>query len=60
VAEIDIAEDDLRVFLKEAAEQLGVLDQDITLLENNPHNNELLQEIFHAAHTRKGSSGMSI
>jgi len=58
VAEIDIAEDDLRVFLEEAEEQLSVLDQDITRLEKDPHNNELLQEIFRAAHTLKGSSGM--
>jgi len=58
VAEVDIPEDDLKVFLEEAEEQLGVLDQDITRLEKDPHNNELLQEIFRAAHTLKGSSGM--
>ena len=58
MAEIDIAEEDLKVFLEEADEQLGLLDEDIIRLEKEPNNNELLQEIFRAAHTLKGSSGM--
>lgn len=43
------------VFLDEANEQLELLEQDILKLEQEP-SQELLQEIFRAAHTLKGSS----
>ena len=55
-ADIDIGE--LNVFLQEAEEQLQLLDEDIIRLEKEAHNADLLQEIFRAAHTLKGSSGM--
>ena len=55
-ADIDIEE--LNVFLQEAEEQLQLLDEDIIRLEKEAHNADLLQEIFRAAHTLKGSSGM--
>src|SRR5581483_5240474 len=45
----------LGVFLDEASEQLELLEQDILKLETEP-SQELLQEIFRAAHTLKGSS----
>ena len=53
----DITPEDLEVFLQEADEQLTLLDEDIVKLEreNAP---ELMQEIFRAAHTLKGSSAM--
>ena len=54
----DITAEDLKVFLEEAEEQLQLLDQDIIRLENEGNDEALLQEIFRAAHTLKGSSAM--
>ena len=54
----DISADDLKVFLQEAESLLDMLDQDIIRLEHEADDEELLQEIFRAAHTLKGSSGM--
>jgi two-component system, chemotaxis family, sensor kinase CheA len=45
----------LGVFLDEAKEQIALLEQDILLLETEP-SPELLNGIFRAAHTLKGSS----
>jgi two-component system chemotaxis sensor kinase CheA len=55
-ADIDVEE--LKVFLQEVEEQLQLLDEDIIRLEKEADNADLLQEIFRAAHTLKGSSGM--
>lgn len=46
----------LGIFLDEAEEQLQQLDEAIVLLEQEPHNRELLHKIFRIAHTLKGSS----
>ena len=54
----DITAEDLQAFLEEAEEQLQLLDEDIVRLEKEQDNEELLQEIFRAAHTLKGSSAM--
>ncbi len=54
----DITADDLKVFLQEAESLLELLDEDIIRLEHEAGDEELLQEIFRAAHTLKGSSGM--
>ncbi|MDO8690642.1 MAG: chemotaxis protein CheA [Dehalococcoidia bacterium] len=54
--EFDAAPDELAVFLEEAEEQLQLLDQDILVMEKEGPNAELLQEVFRAAHTLKGSS----
>ncbi|HXF51645.1 MAG TPA: chemotaxis protein CheA [Dehalococcoidia bacterium] len=54
----DVHPDDLKAFLQEVDEQLDLLDDDIVRLEREADNVELLQEIFRAAHTLKGSSGM--
>lgn len=54
----DITSEDLQAFLQEAEEHLQVLDEDIVRLEREQGNEELLQEIFRAAHTLKGSSAM--
>ncbi|MGQ9488113.1 MAG: chemotaxis protein CheW [Armatimonadota bacterium] len=43
------------IFLEEAGEQIDVLEQDILQLEQSP-SQEILNEIFRAAHTLKGSS----
>lgn len=53
---MDATPDELLLFLQEAEEQLQLLDQDIVLLEKEGPRPELLQEIFRAAHTLKGSS----
>lgn len=54
----DVSVDDLKVFLQEASSLLELLDEDIVRLEQEADNDDLLQEIFRAAHTLKGSSGM--
>ena len=54
----DISADELKVFLQEAEGLLDLLDEDIIRLEQEATNGDLLQEIFRAAHTLKGSSGM--
>ncbi len=54
----DISADDLKVFLQEAEGLLELLDEDIVRLEQEATDGDFLQEIFRAAHTLKGSSGM--
>ena len=54
----DISSEDLEVFLQEAEEQIELLDEDIVRLEREEDTQPLLQEIFRAAHTLKGSAGM--
>jgi two-component system, chemotaxis family, sensor kinase CheA len=54
----DISKEELDVFLEEADEQLQLLDESFVTLEKKQGNSELLQEIFRAAHTLKGSSAM--
>ncbi len=51
----DADEEDLQVFLEDGSEQLEMLDQDIVRLEQEP-DDEILQGIFRAAHSLKGSS----
>ncbi len=46
----------LGVFLDEADEQVETLDQGILRLEGEPENQDLLQEIFRAAHSLKSAS----
>ncbi|OGN99354.1 MAG: hypothetical protein A2Y89_01670 [Chloroflexi bacterium RBG_13_51_18] len=53
-----ITPEDLDLFFQEADEQLQLLDEDIIRLEKEANNPELMQEIFRAAHTLKGSSAM--
>lgn len=53
-----ISQEDLNLFLQEADEQLQLLDEDIVRLEKESNDPELMQEIFRAAHTLKGSSAM--
>ncbi|HEX2950528.1 MAG TPA: chemotaxis protein CheA [Armatimonadota bacterium] len=47
----------LAIFLEETREQLDILDQGLVRLEREQDNTELIQGIFRAAHTLKGSSG---
>ncbi|MBT4511050.1 MAG: chemotaxis protein CheA [Chloroflexi bacterium] len=54
----DVTQEELQVFLQDTDEQLQLLDEDIIKLENESDDDALLQEIFRAAHTIKGSSAM--
>ena len=55
----DFAQDEelFSIFLEEVHEILETLDQSLVQLEREPHNVALIQGIFRAAHTLKGSSG---
>ncbi len=48
----------LPAFISEAEEQLGSLEQLLLQLEDAPDNRELLDALFRAAHTVKGSAGI--
>jgi two-component system chemotaxis sensor kinase CheA len=54
----EITPEEMKVFLEEAEEQIDLMDEDIIRLEKEKDNPDLLQEIFRAAHTIKGSSAM--
>jgi two-component system chemotaxis sensor kinase CheA len=54
----DISEDELPIFLAETDEQIQILDQGLVRLEREQDDPDLLQAIFRAAHTLKGSAGM--
>ena len=54
----DITPEDIEVFLQEAGEQLQLMDEEIIQLEKEKDPSKLLQNIFRAAHTLKGSSAM--
>lgn len=54
----DISEDELPIFLAEVDEHLQVLDEVLIQLEQSNGDPELLQQLFRAAHTLKGMSGM--
>lgn len=46
----------LGVFIDEVDEQLGIIDQEVLALEQEGESPEVVQRIFRAAHTLKGSS----
>ena len=47
----------LNDFLTESTEMIDVLDQRFIALESDPNNADLLNEIFRAMHSMKGSAG---
>ncbi|MDC7225678.1 MAG: chemotaxis protein CheA [Spirochaetales bacterium] len=47
----------LKDFFMEAELQVETFEQNILVLENEPHNKEAVDEIFRAAHTLKGAAG---
>jgi two-component system chemotaxis sensor kinase CheA len=55
----DLAQDPelVREFLVESEEMLGRVDEDMVALEAAPNDSELLNRIFRAVHTIKGTSG---
>ncbi|HHV61027.1 MAG TPA: chemotaxis protein CheA [Firmicutes bacterium] len=52
----NLTPEETKVFLDEAEELLDILERDILRLEEESDNEDLLQEIFRAAHTLKGSA----
>jgi two-component system chemotaxis sensor kinase CheA len=54
----DISSEELKVFLEETDDILQTLDEDIIKLEKEDQKDDILQRVFRAAHTLKGSSGM--
>jgi two-component system chemotaxis sensor kinase CheA len=54
----DLAEDEFPIFWAETDEQLQVLDDGLIRLEREGEDMELLQALFRAAHTLKGTAGM--
>ncbi|MFS0644607.1 chemotaxis protein CheW [Siminovitchia sp. 179-K 8D1 HS] len=46
----------LGVFIDEVDEQLQIMDQEVLALEENGESQEVIQKLFRAAHTIKGSS----
>jgi len=53
--QFDLDDDDLKLFCEEADEQIELLDSSLVQLEGEP-DPDLVQQIFRAAHTLKGSS----
>ena len=51
-------QEDLKLFLQEAEELLQLLGESFVRLEEESSNMELLNEVFRAVHTLKGSSAM--
>ena len=48
-----------QAFLADASEQLGVFEEELLNLETNPNDPEIINKIFRAAHTLKGSAGFA-
>lgn len=53
--QFELDDDDLKLFCEEADEQIELLDSSLVQLEGEP-DPELVQQIFRAVHTLKGSS----
>jgi two-component system chemotaxis sensor kinase CheA len=56
--QFDITEEELPIFLAESDDQLQILEEGLVELEREAENTELVQALFRAAHTLKGSAGM--
>lgn len=54
----DITEEELPIFRAEAEDQLQILEEGLVELERNAADRDLVQALFRAAHTLKGSAGM--
>ena len=54
----EVSAEELKVFIEEADEQIALLDRNLVRLETEGDDPELIQEIFRATHTMKGSSAM--
>ena len=56
--QFDATDEDIKVWLAEADEQIELLQNDVIRLEKDFTDDSLVQGIFRAAHTLKGSSAM--
>ncbi|KPL84148.1 hypothetical protein SE15_02975 [Thermanaerothrix daxensis] len=56
--QFDLSPDELPIFLAETDEHLQVLDEGLVRLERNDYDEGLIQALFRAAHTLKGSAGL--
>lgn len=54
----DISEDEVPIFFAETNDQLQTLDEGLVRLEKGERAEDLIQSLFRAAHTLKGSAGM--
>ena len=54
----DISEDELPIFQAETEDHLTILEDGLVRLEQNDRDPDLLQALFRAAHTIKGTAGM--
>lgn len=54
----DISEDELPIFQAETEDHLTILEDGLVRLEQDDRDPELLQALFRAAHTIKGTAGM--
>lgn len=55
---IDLDKEELDIFLAESKEQLQILESGLVTMEQEGTQDQIVQEIFRAAHTLKGSAGM--
>ena len=55
---IDLDKEELDIFLAESKEQLQILESGLVTMEQEGTKDQIVQEIFRAAHTLKGSAGM--
>ena len=56
--QFDLSPDELPIYLAETDEHLQVLDEGLVRLERNDYDEGLIQALFRAAHTLKGSAGL--
>lgn len=56
--QFDLSSDELPIYLAETDEHLQVLDEGLVRLERNDYDESLIQALFRAAHTLKGSAGL--
>lgn len=56
--QFDITDEELPIFRAEADDQLQILEEGLVELERRSDSAELVQALFRAAHTLKGSAGM--
>lgn len=54
--EFDLTPEEMQLFFEEAHEQLGIMEQVLLSMEQQPDDPALVQELFRAAHTLKGGS----
>jgi two-component system chemotaxis sensor kinase CheA len=54
----DISQEEMPIFMAETDEQMQILDEGLVRLEKEQEDSDLLQALFRAAHTLKGTAGM--